>query len=29
MYVAGAFVFAVLAILLTVVFIKKWRQSND
>jgi hypothetical protein len=29
MYYIGAFVFAALAILLVVVFLRKFRQSND
>jgi hypothetical protein len=29
MYYVGAIVFAALAILLVVVFVKKFRQSND
>ena len=29
MYYVGAFVFAAMAILLVVVFVRKFRQSND
>ena len=28
MYVIGAFVFAALAVVLVVAFVRKWRQSN-
>jgi hypothetical protein len=29
MYVLGTLVFAALAVILTVSFVKKWRRSND
>ncbi len=29
MYVLGAFIFAVMAIVLVVAFVRKFRQSND
>jgi hypothetical protein len=29
MYFVGALIFAILAIVLVVAFVRKWRQSND